>query len=195
MTFHQSNKWLRYSGVVGIVVIWTGTLVSMYRAGLGLIDTRPVSYLGVAPESSVLFSLTLLMSAALFIAFGFYARRKFQVKNRFFTYLLIGQLGQIVAAITPYGDNSRYRLIHTVAAFTLAFSLPFLMWEFARSQTGRPQHRLYVLLLRSELALFVVGMGIFIFTEGIAPLGEAMPTVGFHSWIIALTYSTASTEA
>lgn len=182
------SKLIPYSGVAGIVILWTGTLLAMQRAGLSLVDTRPVSYLGVAPESSVLFSLTLLISAALFLVFGHYAKRTFQASKSFWTFLVIGQLGQMIAAITPYGDNSRYRLIHTIAAFTLAFSLPVLIRSFANSQKRSSHYRVYKLLFWTELALFVVGMSIFIFTKGIAPLGEAMPAVGFHIWIASLTY-------
>jgi hypothetical protein len=159
----------------------------MHRAGLGLVDERPISYLGVAPETSVLFSLTLLTSATLFLMFGYFVKRVLQGSRKFWAFLIIGQIGQLIAAVVPYGDNSQYRLIHTLAAYTLAFSLPLHMWEFTRSQERKPHHQLYTRLFYLELVLFIIGIGIFSFTEGIAPLGEAMPTLGFHAWIIALT--------
>lgn len=177
----------RFSGIAGIAVLWTGVVIAMSRLGLGLIDTRPISHLGIDPASSALFSTSLLVSCFLFISFGFYANRKFKVNNNFISYLLIGQAGQAITAIAPYGMHSQYKLIHTIAAFTLAFSLPLLIRSFARSQSHRPYALLFVWLYRFELLSFVLGMGLFIFTKGIAPLGEALPAVGFHIWIIGVT--------
>lgn len=176
-----------YSGVVGVLVLWTGVTVGMNRAGLGLVDPRPISYLGVDPKSAVLFSTSLLVSALLFVSFGYYVKRHFHVNNRFLTYLLIGQAGQAVAAVAPYGKNSPYKMLHTIAAFVLAFSLPFLIRQFALSQVGKPYHQKYVWLLKFEQIMFVIGIGLFIFTKGIAPIGEAMPTIGFHLWILVVT--------
>jgi hypothetical membrane protein len=177
----------QYSGVVGVLVLWTGIATAMHRTGLGLIDRRPISHLGVDPASAMLFSGSLLISAFLFINFAYYIKRTFGVTNRFMTYFLIGQAGQIIAAITPYGEGSPYKLAHTIAAFTLAFSLPLLIQQFAASQTSSAYHNLYVRLLRFEQLTFVIGIGLFVFTEGIAPLGEALPTIGFHTWIIVVT--------
>lgn len=137
--------------------------------------------------SAVWFSFGLLLSACLFISFGFYIVRTFEVKNRFLLYLVIGQIGQSIAAVVPYGRQSPDRQIHTVAAFTLAFSLPFLIRAFARSQSENQYSRIYAWLLWIEILAFIVGMSLFIFTKGIAPLGQALPAVGFHLWIITLT--------
>lgn len=177
----------KYSGLLGILVLWTCILIGMSRAGLGLIDMRPISYLGVDPLSAVWFSSGLLISAVLFISFGFYVVRTFEVKNRFLLYLIIGQIGQSIAAITPYGMQSQYKLLHTIAAFILAFSLPFLIRYFMLSQTDRPNFRIYSWLFWLELITFAVGMTLFIFTKGIAPLGQALPAIGFHLWIIIVT--------
>lgn len=178
----------RYSGVVGVVIVWTGIVVAMRRADLGLVDTRPISYLSVYPNTARIFSLSLLISAALFISFAYYLRRVFKVNNKFMAYFLVGQLGQIFAAILPYGQRSPYKLAHTIAAFTLAFSLPLLIREFTRSQTTSPHYSMCVWLLRIEQLTFVVGIGLFVFTKGIAPMGEALPAVGFHFWIIVISY-------
>ncbi len=177
-----------YSGVAGVAVLWTGVLLAMQRAGLGLIDSRPFSSLGVDPASARLFSVSLLLSALLFVNFAYYVKSAFHVHNRFMLYFLIGQAGQAVAAVTPYGDNSPYRLLHTVAAFSLAFSLPLLIRQFAASESRSRHHPLYRRLLRLEQLSFVVGIGLFMFARGIAPLGQALPAIGFHIWIIAVTY-------
>lgn len=176
------------SGVGGVAVLWAGITVAMRRAGLHFIDPRPISYLGVDPQSAKLFSGTLILSAIFFVWFGIYIKRTFQVKGRFLLYLVIGQIGQIIAAIAPYGKDSAYRLLHTIAAFTLAFSLPFLIGSFASSQRSSRHYSTYKWLFRFELVAFVVGIGLFIFTKGIAPLGEALPALGFHIWIIAVTF-------
>lgn len=182
-----NNKLQLYSGLTGVVVLWTGVLVAMAKAHLAFVDSRPLSYLGVDSKTAVIFSLSLLLSSGMFINFGYSVRKLFGVRNRFLLYFLVGQGGQIVAAVAPYGDNSRYRLVHTMAAFMLAFSLPLLIREFSVSQAKTQHAILYRNLVRFEQFTFVVGMGLFIFTKGIAPLGEALPALGFHLWIIVVT--------
>jgi hypothetical membrane protein len=181
------NKYQKYSGILGVLIIWLGIGAAMFIARLGLFSNLPISSLGVNPKTSVLFSLSLLTSAALFIKFAFYVRQKFKVKNRFLTYFMIGQFGQIIVALVPYGNNSRYKLIHTIAAFTLAFSLPFLIGQFYFSQSNSKFKSLYKSLLILEVGLFVVGIGAFVFAKGVAPLGEILPTMGFHLWIITVS--------
>lgn len=181
------NKLWRWSGVAGVIVLWAAIGLAMQRAGLSLVDVRPISYLGVLPDTAWLFSGGLLVSAGLFIAFAYYVRRHFRVYNRFLTYFLIGMTGQIVAAIIPYGEQSDLRLVHTVAAYFLAFSLPLLIQQFKQSQLRSPKLPIYQWLLYLEGVAFVVGLGLFIFTKGIAPLGEALPAMGFHLWIITVS--------
>lgn len=175
------------AGVAGVFILWTGTLVSMSRAHLGLLDNRPVSFLGTDPSSRLIFSSSLILSAILFINFAFYVQRTFQVNNRFLKYFLIGQVCQIILAISPYGETAK-GVIHLIAAFTLAFSLPLLIKQFTISQHDKQHHKLYLGLLRFEQVGFIIGMGLFIFSKGLAPLGEAMPAIGFHLWIFVVTY-------
>lgn len=160
----------------------------MYRVHLGLIDPRPISYLGLYPETRLLFSSGLIVSSMLFIMFGYYIKRLFNVKNRFLIYLITGQIAQIVVAIIPDTARTRGKVVHTIAGFTLAFSLPFLIRAFAASQSKSKYHRLYRRLYRLEQGALTVGLAVFIFTKGVAPLGEALPTVGFHVWVLALTF-------
>ena len=184
---NRLNKYQKYSGGAGILVLWSSVIVGMFRARLGLIDARPISYLGVDLASKVLFSIGLIVSSVLFIWFAFYVRDTFRIKNRFLLYFLVGQAGQIIAALAPYGQYSRTRLIHTYAASVLAFSLPLLIKQFASSQAKSEHKKLFRSLLQFERACFVVGIGIFVLTKGLAPLGEALPAIGFHVWIIAVT--------
>lgn len=159
----------------------------MHRAGLGFIDSRPISYLGIDPATARLFSVSLVVSAVLFISFGYYIRRTYHIQNKFLGYLIIGQIGQIIAAVTPYGHRQPFKFIHTIAAFVLAFTLLFLIREFTHSQNKNRFRTIYSSLFTIEKITFVVGIGLFIFTKGIAPLGEALPATGFHIWIITIT--------
>ena len=189
MYMNKRFAW-RCSGVAGVIVLWAATILGMRRAQLGLYDTRPISHLGIEPASAVLFSTGLLMSSMLFVLFAFYVRRAFHTGNRFLGYFLVGQTGQILVATVPYGANSRHKLIHTFAAFTLAVSLPFLIHRFARSQPSGGYRYLFNGFVVAELLLFVAGIGIFTLTSGIAPVGQVMPAAGFHLWIITLTWIT-----
>ncbi len=188
MFVHQFKRLQLYSGILGIFVIWTGIIIGMSRVHLGLLDSRPISYLGVNTASRSVFSLCLILSALLFFAFGYYINSKFKIKNKFLLYFTIGQIAQIIAAVVPDTNNSPYKIVHTVAAFILAISLPFLIREFARSQSGKRRSKIYNRLSHLEQLTFVIGIGLFIFTSGVAPLGEALPAVGFHIWIIVLTF-------
>lgn len=175
----------RYSGLLGVAVIWSGVIRGMLLAGLKVADKRPISYLGTNPHSAWLFSGSLIVSAILFLTFGLYLKTVYQLSSRFSEYLVIGQLGQIVAALVPYIGN--FRPVHTLAAFTLAFSLPLLINQFTIAQLKAPHYQIYRRLLWCEQITFVVGIGIFVFTRGIAPIGEALPAIGFDIWIITVT--------
>lgn len=182
------NKFISLSGIFGIVILWTGVGISMLIAHLHFIDTRPISYLGIDSRTSQLFSVTLILSAILFIIFGYFVRASYKVKAPFLVFLIIGQLGQLITAVSPYGHREPMRFIHTIAAFTLAFSLPFLINTFRLSQRSSTRYQLFTWLFNIELACFIVGISLFVFTKGIAPLGEALPALGFHLWVIVVTY-------
>jgi hypothetical protein len=184
MVINKLSKLQKYSGLAGVVIIWLGVGLAMFIGKLSLFSALPVSSLGVNPKTSVLFSLSLLISSGLFISFAYYIRSTYMIRNKFLTLFLVGQFGQIIVAIAPYGADSRYKLIHTIAAFILAFSLPYLIHQFYRSQALSTYRGLYRNLMLIEILLFIIGIGAFVFTKGIAPLGEILPTMGFHLWII-----------
>lgn len=177
----------QFSGLAGVVLLWLVIPILMVKAHVRIIDTRPISYLGIDPHTMRLFNLSLIISAVLFVSYSRYVAKHFHVNGKFLMIFFIGQLGQMITAVTPYGHQQPARLIHTLAAYTLAFSLPLLIGEFTRAQTGSPHSGSYHILLRLEQLAFVVGIGLFAFTKGIAPLGEALPAIGFHIWIITIT--------
>ncbi len=181
------RKLQKYTGLAGVAVIWLGIAFGMNQAGLRLIDPRPISYLGINPRTSLLFTTSLLTSAILFTCFGFYLRNTLRISNLFIYFLVFGQIGQAIAAIIPYGGN--YKFTHTLAAYALAFSLPFVIQQFYASQRRAPRAKVYGNLLRLEVCAFVLGIAVFSFTKGIAPIGEALPAIGFHVWIIVVTFT------
>jgi hypothetical protein len=93
--------------------------------------------------------------------------------------------------VVPDRTGSSLKIVHTVAGFTLAISLPFLMRELAYPKHKRSlDHQFFVILYRLEQIMFVIGIGLFVSVKGIAPLGEALPTLGFDSWIACTTFLT-----
>ncbi len=176
---------LRYGGVAVVVVLWIFVGAAMMRAHLGLFDSRPLSYLGTNPDSNRLFSCGLIVAALLMIGFSFYLRKRFQLNNWFSGTVLVGQLAQIIAAIIPYGGNAkRY---HTIAAFVLAFSIPAMMWLYAKQK--KTNQRLAYKFVIAELIDFVLGIGWFIFTNNAAPFSQILVAVVYHAWLIGLSFN------
>ncbi len=187
-----SKEVLRYSGPAAVFVLWGGILQSMRLAGLSFFSSLPLSKLGVSKRSDFIFGATLIISAVLLMLFCLYLNKTFRVGRKFTVVFMIGQVAQIVAALVPYGGASKN--IHSVAAFVLAFSLPILIWLFAKTQTGRLR-KLANKLFWVELAFFIVGIGTFVLTNKVAPLAQALPAVGFHIWLIALAIYEPSTDS
>ena len=184
---YKYTKFKQISGLLGVLSLWTFISFGMLKAHLNLIDTRPISYLGIYRPTRLIFTLGLLVSAVLFIVFAIYLAHTYKLRNKFLIYFFIGQTGQIITAIIPDTPHTTFRLIHTIAAFTLAFSLPLLIREFAISQKDSKYSNIYHGLYRFELVTFAIGIGLFVFTNGVAPLGEILPTFGFHLWIIVVS--------
>ncbi|GAC1391407.1 MAG: hypothetical protein NVSMB46_03850 [Candidatus Saccharimonadales bacterium] len=181
------HKVIVCSGIIGVVILWIGIVSGMIIAHLRLIDKRPISYLGYDPKTTLLFTLTLVLSSILFIFFAILINHIYHIKNNFLAFFIVGQIGQIIAALVSYDIHNKYRIIHTVAAFTLAFSLPLLMRSFKNASLNSNNYSTLQKLFRLELCLFIIGIGLFVFTKGLAPLGEVLPALGFHIWIIYIT--------
>lgn len=104
-------------------------------------------------------------------------------------FLLIGQAGQVIAAITPYGGMQPARLIHTVAALTLAFSIPFVIWRFAAAQYKPNVKRPAYMLMWFEIVAFAIGIGLFSFVTKGAPFAQTMPAIALHVWLLYFTFA------
>lgn len=174
-----------FSGLAAIIVIWSTVLLGMHLTGLGLFDDRPLSYIGTNPSTQTIFTTGLISSAVLVMCFGWYVYRTFRANKVFLVFLIIGQVGQIVSALAP--NQGTTRIIHTIFAFGIVFSLPILMWQFAKSQPAGSWKQSCYRLLYAEIISFVVGMGLFTLSKGVGPLGEALPAIAFHVWIYWLT--------
>lgn len=176
--------WQRYAGIATVVIIWVFMLAALLRANLSIFGQEPLSSLGVSPSSATYFSIGLILAAISTFIFGYYINRVFTVPRSFNFALIIGQLGQVIAALVPFGGEQPAREIHTYAAFTLAFSLPVLMWRFAVTQKSLILRGQAYWLMWLEIAAFIIGIGTFVLIRKGAPFGQMLPAIGFHIWLV-----------
>ncbi len=59
---------------------------------------------------------------------------------------------------------------------------------FAKAQPKGEFRQTCYRLFYLELFSFVIGIGLFTLTKGVAPLGEVLPALGFHIWMLVLTF-------
>lgn len=182
------KSWQRYTGLLTVGILWFSILTAIYKARLDLFGKDPLSSLGIVPASAHYFSIGLILAAVSILVFSLYLSHVYKITKSFMAALFIGQLGQIVAALSPYGGQQPAKLIHTYAAFTLAFSIPVLMWRFAVAQKSATLRRRAYLLMWSEIAAFIIGIGTFIILKKGAPIGQALPAVAFHIWILFVSF-------
>lgn len=171
---------LRFGGIAAVAVLWTTLPVAMLRAGLGVVDDRPLSYLGTDPRGIVLFRVGLLVAAVLFSAFAVAVARGLSRPAGFLALFLVGQVGQVVVALVSIDGPSH--VVHTTAGIVLGLSLPLLMWRFAAGQPGGPWRRMAYRLVGLEVAACVAGAALSM--AGAAVVAEVLPATGFHLWII-----------
>ncbi len=159
--------------------------LGMRRTGLGVSDDRPLSYLGTDPRSLVLFRGGLLVAAVLLVAFAWSVHREGSPGPGFLAVFLVGQAGQVVAAVVPLDGAGAASEVHVTAGIVLGLSLPVLMWRFAAGQApGARRSRAYVL---TWVEVGAVVAGVLLSRAMRAPLAEAVPAAGFHLWIGVVT--------
>jgi len=169
--------------VAAVAVLWTTMVAGMARTGLGVSGDRPLSYLGTDPRSLALFRGGLLVAAVLLVAFARWVGRESSPGPGFLAAYLVGQAGQVVAALVPIDGPGHD--VHTTAGIVLGLSLPVLMWRFAAGQRPGPRRSRAYGLLWLEIAACVAG--VLLSRAMRAPLAEAVPAAGFHLWIIVVT--------
>ena len=184
---------LRETGVAAIVVLWTTLAAGSMLAGFDLLGERPLSHLGTLPASALLFSSGLAVAAVLLLGFRQFVRDRFPVSPTFSVAMLVGMVGQLVAAVVPIGGNGLAHRVHTTSALVLGASLPVLMWGFAAAQRRGPWRRLSYGLFWAEVAACAVGL--WLSARSVAPLAEILPAVVFHVWIVAVTLAASSSLA
>lgn len=176
---------LRFAGVAAVAVLWTTVGLGMWRAGLGVADDRPISYLGTDTRSMVLFRGGLMVATVLLVGFAWAVHRRLPRATGFLAVFLIGMAGQAVVATVSIAGEGVSHAIHTTGGIILGLSLPVLMWRFAAAQPpGRWRRQTYALMWL-EVAGVVVGVALS--NAGRAVVAEVVPAVGFHLWIIVVT--------
>ncbi len=182
------RRYLPYTGIAAVVVVWTTLLGATARTGFDLLGDEPLSYLGTQSRSIVLFGIGLAVPAVLLTAFHHYLRGRYPLSTGFSAAMLIGLAGQMVAAFVPIGGGSDAHRIHTVAALVLGASLPLLMWRFAAGQPTGRWRRLTYGLFWAEAAGCALGL------SGVlpAPVAEIVPGSVFHAWVVLVTVAALS---
>ena len=164
----------------------------MYRSGLSLGDSRPISYLGTDPRTVLLFRVGLISGAGLLAAFAWAVDFRQSRSSGFLTVFLLGMACQVIVAAVPISAAGLSHDIHVAAGILLGLSLPILMWRFAAVQVpGRWRTQCYVLMWLEVAACFG---GVTLSRAGRASLAEALPACLFHLWIIVVTVRWRSLE-
>jgi len=157
----------------------------MVRAGLGVGDDRPISYLGTDPRGIVLFRLGLLVAALGFSTFAVEVGRHLARPTSFLVVFLGGQACQVVVALVPIAGRGTAHTVHTAAGILLGLSLPLLMWRYAAAQPPGRWRRVSYGLMALEVAGCVVG--VMLSVAGRAVVAEVTPAILFHLWVVVVT--------
>ncbi len=181
-------RMFRFCGALTVFILWSSILIAINKINLSIFENKPLSSLGTQAESAPYFTGGLLIAVLSLILFVIYLHQNYRINRSFLIFLTVGQLGQIIAAIIPYGGDQPGRGIHSIAALTLAFSIPFMLLSFARAQTDEEIRRNAFLLMSLEIVAFIIGIGMFTFTFKGAPLGQIFPVVAFHVWLVYFSF-------
>lgn len=181
----------QYTGLAGVATLWTTLAAATVGTGFDLFGEHPISYLGTsAGGAAALFTVGLLVSALLLIAFHQFVRSRWPVGIGFSVATFVGLAGQVVAAFVPIGGDTGVHRIHTTSALILGISLPLLIWRFAAAQPPGAWRRLCYRLFFLEVLACAVGL--YLSGHSIAPVAEILPAAVFHVWVLVLSFSAAA---
>ncbi len=166
-----------------MATLWTTIGLGMSRAGLGVTDDRPISYLGTDPRGAFLFRGGLALAAVAFVGFAWEVHQRLRRAAGFLAVFLVGMAGQVVVAAVRI-DGSGHA-VHTTAGIVLGLSLPLLMWRFAVGQPPGVWRGPSYGLMGLEVAACLVGVALSV--AGLATLAEVAPAAAFHLWTIVVT--------
>lgn len=179
---------LKYSGMMGIAVLWISVGLSLYITRFDVLGLRPISYLGVYSDSKYLFNSGLILASLLLILFLYYLSTQLRLSKPFIFFFTLGQVCQIIVALTPFNAASVIRPIHVVAGFLLAVTLPTTIWLFTRFPELSVQLKeLSKRFFYAEIILFVLGISWFVFASTAGALSEILTAVAFDVWIVAIS--------
>ncbi len=184
------SRRFRYTGVAAVAVIWSTLTTATLLTGFDVVGEDPVSYLGTGGSGAPLFTIGLLTSAVLLVAFHQFVRSRYAVGPGFSLFMLVGLVGQMVAAFVPIGGDPAVHRIHTTSALVLGVSLPLLMWRFAAGQAPGVWRRLAYRLFFAEVV--ACAGGLYLSARGVAPVAEILPAAVFHVWVFMVTFSAAA---
>ncbi|MDQ3123177.1 MAG: hypothetical protein M3Q14_00620 [bacterium] len=179
---------LSFSGIAGIAILWLSVITSLILTRFNVLGTLPISYLGVYDNSRYLFNGGLILSALLLLLFMCHVGRQIILSKVFLAVFFLGQLSQIIVALTAYNSQSIEKTIHVIFAFALALTLPVSMYAFKKSPGVTGNIKLMTSrLLNIELVMFVLGIGWFVRASAAGALSEMIVAVVFDVWIIVLS--------
>ena len=157
----------------------------MVRAGLGVGDDRPISYLGTDPRGVVLFRVGLLVAALGFSVLAVEVGRRLARPTSFLVVFLGGQACQVVVALVSIAGRGTAHTVHTAAGILLGLSLPLLVWRYAAAQPPGRWRRVSYGLTVLEVGGCVVGVALSV--AGRAVVAEVAPAIVFHLWVVVVT--------
>ncbi len=178
----------KYSGILGIGVLWLSVGVSLFITRFNVLGNSPISYLGTYPQTKYIFNTGLILASVLLLTFAYHIRHKLAVSKAFLAVFTLGQVCQIIVALTPYTSKTILRPIHIISGFVLAITLPLSIGLFAKTaQLSKRIRTTSLYLFYGELLLFVLGISWFVLASSGGALSEIITAIVFDVWIITLS--------
>jgi hypothetical protein len=159
----------------------------MHSSGLNLLDSRPVSYLGISNQAH-LFTITLVAGAVLVITFYNYLKL-FRPIKLFSWAFAVALICQLITAALPYTKNGHFQVPHLSAAFVLAAALVFMPWLFSYSANVTQRARTVSRLITVGYFIVLIPEAILLSLKGYYALGEIVNLVIFDGWLLYLTFN------
>jgi hypothetical protein len=187
MTSNYFKTFIRYSALIGIVGTWLLFIIGMAQTNLKLLDSRPLSYLGISSFAPY-FKIGLIAGVCLMAVFYNYLQQTFMPSRAFKLTYFIGLLMQTIVALTPYRSNNTFQWLHWTAAIILALALVCAPWLFSASQNisssakriSRGVTKAYLIILLIE-TMFLLTLKYYV-------ISELINLLIFDSWILYLTF-------
>jgi hypothetical protein len=182
------KKLYKFSGIIAVMAVWVSIISSIIIADLNIFADTPISDLGVDLRTRYLFISGLLISAVAFSTFAIRTHLILKTSLLAPIVLIAGQVSQVIVAATPYNAVTYIKMLHLVAAYTLAFSMPITMGLYAFTAKNKLLNRLNRRFFFAELLLFTFGLSWFIFAPNAGALSEILVGITFDIWVLTLSF-------